>query len=129
MNPIVNVVAQALFAAECGTDQPSAWTAASKDRRRHAIERVEDVLLAACNAGYVLIRAPDTRPNVKPEIPAHVLFVKYINGTPHAFTGAAGDRHRYVLADAATIEASTRDTLPPPDATPTDLLPPEPENE
>lgn len=112
MNPIVEIIARALFAAECESGVVGAWEAAPRLRRRSTVERVEDVLLAATNAGYILVRAPSLEQG--PKVPAPVLFVKYINGAPHAFSVAAGDRHRYVLADAARVELSNRDTIPAP---------------
>lgn len=113
MNPIVEIIARALFAAECESGVVGAWEAAPRLRRRSTVERVEDVLLAATNAGYILVRAPslETLPKTAPPL---VLWIKMIGGVPHAFSAPSGDRHRYVLNDAARIELSERDTIPAP---------------
>lgn len=69
MNPIVEVIAEQLFLAECkghGLARGANWSRVAELRKKAICERVQDVLLAALNAGYVLTRAPELEPQDVP---------------------------------------------------------------
>lgn len=57
-NPVVEIIAQALYAIESEkwVRNPPKWPALPELRRQTIRDKVQDILLAAMNAGYVLSR-------------------------------------------------------------------------